>query len=448
MSFASTAGVSGRDQAMTDMSAVAEPSSGPRRASILVVVTVVLLAFALLVWANVSTLEIWASGPGKVIPSSQIQVVQNLEGGIVREVFVREGDLVHLGQPVARIEAIEAQSKYQEYLVTWQGLSALVARLQAEANGTPLDFPADLQDGSAGATNAIAAERAAHAARSQELNSTLSVYDRQRIDQLQSAEDAAVQDEKLSQIDALVAKQIDMLKPQVAKGLVSETELLKSRRELADTALKRADLQAAINTAKRKAHEIDAQMQATRAKFVAEANAQLSEKKTALAGMAERVIASKDQVTRSLITAPVEGIVKQVKVTTPGEVVKPGDTIAEFVPTRDDLLIEVHVSPKDIGFIRTGQESTVRLTAYDSSIYGSLPAVVERVGADTLVTRDGDSYYSVVVRITDAAAANGQKLDIIPGMMAVVNITTGHRTIFDYIFKPLTKIGSTAFRER
>jgi adhesin transport system membrane fusion protein len=448
MSFASTAGVSGRDQAMTDMSAVAEPSSGPRRASILVVVTVVLLAFALLVWANVSTLEIWASGPGKVIPSSQIQVVQNLEGGIVREVFVREGDLVHLGQPVARIEAIEAQSKYQEYLVTWQGLSALVARLQAEANGTPLVFPADLQDGSAGAANAIAAERAAYAARSLELNSTLSVYDRQRIDQLQSAEDAAVQDEKLSQIDALVAKQIDMLKPQVAKGLVSETELLKAQRELADTALKRADLQAAINAATRKAHEIEAQMQATRAKFVAEANANLSEKKTTLAGMAERVVASKDQVTRSLIRAPVEGIVKQVKVTTPGEVVKPGDTIAEFVPTRDDLLIEVHVSPKDIGFIRTGQESTVRLTAYDSSIYGSLPAVVERVGADTLVTRDGDSYYSVVVRITNAAAANGQELDIIPGMMAVVNITTGHRTIFDYIFKPLTKIGSTAFRER
>ncbi|MCY1668976.1 HlyD family type I secretion periplasmic adaptor subunit [Rhizobium sp. SL86] len=433
---------------MTDMSAVAEPSSGPRRASLLVVVTIVLLAFAMLVWANVSTLEIWASGPGKVIPSSQIQVVQNLEGGIVREVFVREGDLVHLGQPVARIEAIEAQSKYQEYLVTWQGLSALVARLQAEANGTPLVFPADLQDGSAGAANAIAAERAAYAARSQELNSTLSVYDRQRTDQLQSAEDASVQDEKLSQIDALVAKQIDMLKPQVAKGLVSETELLKAQRELADTALKRADLQAAINAATRKAHEIEAQMQATRAKFVAEANGNLSEKKTALAGMAERVIASKDQVTRSLITAPVEGIVKQVKVTTPGEVVKPGDTIAEFVPTRDDLLIEVHVSPKDIGFIRTGQESTVRLTAYDSSIYGSLPAVVERVGADTLVTRDGDSYYSVVVRITNAAAANGQELDIIPGMMAVVNITTGHRTIFDYIFKPLTKIGSTAFRER
>ena len=441
---------SGAGAPMTDIAALVSPQRGPRFASLIVVLIVAVLAGSLFYWAQVATLEIWATGIGRVIPSRQIQVVQNLEGGIVTEVLVGEGDAVTSGEIIARIDSTDAQSSYLQDRSNWAALTALTDRLAAEASGMELVFSPALDDGSAAAREAKASEQAAFVARRDALRSGLAVLDAQRTRQVRAATDARAQIEQLGTTRGLVDEQLSVVRPQVEKGLVSRTELLRLERELADVDQRRTELQAGVNAAESDAAETAARIAEKTDAFRADAFAALSEARASLAALSEKLIASRDRVVRRDVRAPVDGVVKRVLVTTEGEVVKPGDTIVEIVPSNDDLFIEVRIRPQDIGFIRKGQEASVRLTAYDSSIYGAMIGRVERVGADTITTNEGESFYPVVVIVDPEQGIESRtaELEILPGMIADVSIVTGERTILDYVFKPILKLRDTAFRDR
>lgn len=433
---------------MTTFSGLAEPSRGPRRASLLLLMTLTTLMVTLIFWAQIFTLEIWASGPGRVTPSRQIQVVQNLEGGIVREVLVGEGDRVRAGDLIARIDATEAEGSYQEDRINWLALVGLIDRLQAEAAGEQLSFSAALLDGGPEAAKVIEIETTAFQARQEGLQSSIKVLATQRDSEIQKAADARVQVELLNNTRSLIVRQLEVVGPQVRKGLVSETELLKIERERSTVEQQNAELRAAANSALRDADQLEAKIEEKVGMFRAEAVAQLSERRATLAALSERLVVSRDRFTRREIRAPVDGVVKRVLITTAGEIIKPGDTLIEIVPTDDDLLVEVRITPQDIGFIRSEQPARVRLTAYDSSIYGVLQGKVVRVGADTLMTKDEESFYTVVVKVERFTDSSGQPLEIIAGMTADVSIVTGERSILDYIFKPITKLRQTALRDR
>lgn len=444
--------ISGTATRLTDVRALADPQRGPKVAALFLVGVLGLLAAALIYWAQAYTLEIWATGIGKVIPSSQIQVVQNLEGGIVREILVKEGDRVAAGQEVARIDGTDVESSYQEDLANVLALTALTDRLAAEASGQELVFSEQLKTGGPEADAIMADETAAYRARRANFEAERAVLEAQRQSQVQAAADAAEQLKHLKTTQTLLEKQIAVVEPQVKKGLVSETELLRLLRDQADGEARAAELLAAINKARSAEQELTARLKGHEAGFRSEAFSLLAEKKAVLAGYRERLVASHDKVVRRSVKAPVAGVVKKVLITTPGEVVKPGDTIVEFVPSDDDLLVEAHIRPEDIGFIRPGQEAKVRLTAYDFSIYGAMTGTVERVGADTQSTRDGESFYPVVVRVgygnEDGLPAKMKDLEILPGMIAQVSIVTGERTILEYVFKPILKVKEMAFRDR
>ncbi|MCD2175786.1 HlyD family type I secretion periplasmic adaptor subunit [Rhizobium sp. C4] len=433
---------------MTHIAATAELRKKASYGGMVCVLVCVALASALLWWARTFTLEIWASGTGQVIPSSQIQVVQNLEGGIVREVLVKAGEEVRKGQVVARIETSQALSTFEEDRLNRIALAARINRLDAETSGTVPTFAGELDDGSPYAAAAIQAERDSFRARQTELRSSIAILEATLDKFRQGADDARVQLKHQMQVASVISEQIDIYGQLAEKQLVSKNELLQARRSRAEADARVADISANVNAAEKEGVETAARIGEIRSKFLAEALAELAEKRALHATIDARLKASRDRLQRQEIRAPVDGVVKRVSITTPGEIIKPGDTIVEFVPSKDELLLETKIRPQDIGFIRKDQVTHVRMTAYDSSIYGTLSGRVERVGADTQMTSDGVPFYPVTVRIDQDAIAPAKHLDIIPGMTADVSIVTGERTILEYVFKPILKLGETAFRER
>ena len=433
---------------MTHIAATAQLRKKASLGGIACVLVCVVFAAALLWWARIFTLEIWASGAGQVIPSSQIQVVQNLEGGIVREVLVKAGEEVRKDQLVARIETSQAFSTFEEDRLNRIALAARIDRLGAETSGVIPTFAGELNDGSSFATAAIQAEQDSFTARQTSIKASIAILEATLEKSRQRATDARVQMKHQMQVASVISEQIDIYDQLTEKQLVSRNELLQARRARAEADARIADIAATVNAAEKEGLETVARIGEIRSKFLAEALAELAEKRALHATIDARLKASRDRLQRQEIRAPVDGVVKRVTITTPGEIIKPGDTIVEFVPSRDELLLETKIRPQDIGFIRKDQKTHVRMTAYDSSIFGTLSGRVERVGADTQMTSDGVPFYPVTVRIDRDALPASKPLEIIPGMTADVSIVTGERTILEYVFKPLFKLGETSFHER
>ncbi len=427
---------------------VLDPVRGPQRAVITLLCVIAAIITFLLVWAGFATLDITASGEGSVIPSSQIQVVQNLEGGILREVLVREGDRVEAGDVVAQIDDTGIASSYREDLTTYRALQAMIARLQAEADGVELRFPEDLKTAPGGDT-IIAAEIAFHESRVTELADAVNVLERQAEQARAAQEDAAERIGFLEEKRRSAASELALVTKQVNQGLMSVVEKLQLERLISDTDEKLSAARGEINRAGIELEELASRIAERRSGYVAEARAELGKHQAELAALSERLVAHRDRMGRRDVRAPANGIVKRVATLTSGAVIEPGGTIMEIVPVDDALLIEVRISPADIGFIFPGQDAKVRVTAYDFSVYGALPGRVERVGADTTITRDDQHFYPVMVRVDESALEERQAdLPIIPGMIAEVSIVTGERSILGYILKPVLKLKQRALQER
>ncbi len=399
-----------------------------------------------LVWANLAKIDEVAHAEGRVIPSSQLQVVQNLEGGILAELLVSEGDQVARNEPLMRLDDTRFASSFNESRLSALALEARIARLQAEIAGVPFSipdsFPTDHLD--------IAQdERQLFDARQQELRSAIDILAQQLTQQQQTLAELQAQESSLSRSAELAQQELTITEPLVKTGAVSRVELLRLQGAVNESLGELEVVRLAIPKAVAAINEAEEKIAERRQQFRREAQTELNESKNQLSRLTISNIALEDRVRRTEVRSPVDGTIQQILVTTEGAVIQPGMDLVEIVPSNDSLLIEARIRPADIAFIHPGQAATVKLTAYDFAIYGGLEAVLEFISADSITDERGDHFFKIQVRTEkNHLGSDDNPLPIIPGMIATVDILTGQKTVMDYILKPLRRAQESALTER
>lgn len=409
----------------------------------------IFLSFAMtaLVWANYATLDEVTRGIGKIIPSSHIQVVQNLEGGILAEMLVKEGSLVEKGQTLLRLDDIRFSSSFNETKLKHYELLVNTERLSAEVNNKPFQVSADLEKNY---SSLVENARRLYQSRQNELQTNIDILQQQMRQKEQELVELNSKSEQLSRSYQLLKQELDMSEPLVKEGAMSEVELLRIKRSVNDLRGELSAAQLAIPRLKSFITEAKNKIEEQKIRFHTEALKELNETKAELDRTSESILALEDRVTRTRITSPVKGTVKQLKISTIGGVIQPGMDMVEIVPIEDQLLVEAQIRPADIAFLRPGQKAMVKFTAYEFSIYGGLEAELEHISADTIINEeDKKSYYLIRLRThKNHLEKNGEKFSIIPGMTTDVDILTGKKTVLDYILKPILKAKQRAMRER
>jgi len=359
------------------------------------------------IWASFASLDEITRAQGSVIASSRTQVIQSQEGGTIEGLLVKEGDIVEADQILVQIERTRAETSFLEARARLIGLSATAARLRSEIFGGPPKWPEGISDYPDFKSNQAALLTKRREAINEEVQS-------------------------IEAILKLVRDELNMLKPLLNTGDVSRTEVLRLQRQ-------EADLMAQITNKKNK--------------YFQDAQAELNRVEEELAGVQQTLTQRKNQLDQTTLKAPLRGIVKNVRVTTRGGVLRPGEEVMQIVPLEDDLVIEAKVLPTDIAFLKPGLEASVKIDAYDATIYGTLPGTLTYISPDTLTeeTRQGSqAYYRVQVRTTGRQFSGrpDADLEIQPGMTALVEIKTGSKTVLQYLTKPVTKTLSEALGER
>lgn len=400
--------------------------------------------FALfLVWASFAKVDEVTRGEGKVIPYSQIQVLQSLDGGIVSELLVREGDVVQQDQVLIRIDQTRFMSSVKESRAQYLSLLAKAARLRALAEESPFAPPEDVvrED-----PDTVEEERRLYEARKSELEGTISIARQQLVQRQQELVELKAKQVQAANAYDLTARELTATKPLLASGAVSDVEILRLERDVARfrgerdmAAAQIARVHSAVAESTRKVQEVEIA-------FRNEARKELSETQAKLNSLSEGSVGLSDKVARSVLRSPVKGTVKRLMVNTVGGVVQPGKDVIEIVPLEDNLLLEARVLPKDIAFLRPGLKATVKFSAYDFVVYGGLEGTLETIGADTVVDEKGNAFYTVKVRTNKSSIGEG--MPIMPGMVAEVDILTGEKTVLSYILKPVLRAKSRALSER
>jgi membrane fusion protein, adhesin transport system len=407
-----------------------------------------LVAFVLflVLWAHFAIVDEVTRGEGKAIPSSRLQKIQNLEGGIVAELFVREGQIVEAGDPLLRLDDTRFASNVGETEADRLALAARVERLSAEVEGRDLAMPENvLRD----APNLADSERALFESRRDQLRAEIGGLEEQLAQRRQEVREMSSKQEQFRSSLALLRKEIAMSEPLVSSGAISPVEVLRLKRAEVES---RGQLDAttlALPRAHAAIKEIESKIGETRGRFRSEALTQLNEARTELSKLKSTGKALEDRVRRTLVTSPVRGVVQQMLVSTIGGVIQPGSDIVEIVPLDDTLLVEAKVRPQDIAFLHPGQEAMVKFSAYDFTVYGGLKAELEHISADSITDEDGNSFFLIHLRTDKSHLGSDEKpLLIIPGMMASVDIITGHKSVLSYLLKPIIRAKAEALRER
>lgn len=426
-----------------------EIASTSRVAANILLFVVVLFVVVAIVWASRASLDEVVRGMGKIIPSSEIKRIQNFEGGIVKEILVHEGEAVTKGQLLILLDQVQMESRFREQQSGYLDQILAIARLEAELDDRDeIDFPEEVVSQK---PHLIERQRQLLRSRKESRLSALSVLERDREQRSQELKELRSRLDYQQRTYSLLKKEVEMTRSMVAKGAASDMDLLRSQRELndlsgqiADTRIAIPKVAAAIEGAN---HRIDEEKGKQRSEMLNELNTI----RTEMEGLKEKLPALEDQMDRTSVRSPVDGTVKRVFVTTIGEAVGPGKEMLEIVPREDTLLVEAKVLPQDIAFLYPGQPANVKITAYDFSIYGGMPGVVEHISADAITDEQQKiSYYLIKVR-TDKASLkdrDGTELFIIPGMVADVDVLTGKKTVLEYILKPIIKTTRGALRER
>jgi adhesin transport system membrane fusion protein len=398
----------------------------------------------LILWAAFAVLDEVTRGEGKVIPSRQIQILQSLDGGIVSEILVKEGQSVKVGDLLLKVDPTRMVSSLRENRSQYLSLLAKAARLKALADGARFIPPPEVTKE---APEIVDQERMLYESRRAELDATMGVSRQQASQRSQELISAKARREQAAQSFSLTARELEMTRPLTKTGAVSDVELLRLERDVARYRGERDSansdiprLESSVLEAARKMQEVDLTFRNIARSELSEANAKLS-------ALSEGSTALEDRVNQTEVRSPVNGTVKQLKVNTVGGVVQPGKDVIELVPSDDALLLEARVLPKDIAFLRPGQKAMVKFTAYDFSIYGGLDATLEHIGADSVVDEKGNAYFLVRVR-TLSTTIGTQKFPIIPGMVAEVDILTGKKSVLSYLLKPILRAKAKAMTER
>lgn len=400
-----------------------------------------------LVWAYFAVLDEVIRGSGKVIPSSQIQIVQNLEGGIIKQINVSEGELVTPGQVLLTIDDTRFDSSLQESLARLLSLQAKSIRLQAEAEGsvTMPNLPETIAEV---IPDVEQRERQLFEQRRSQFDAGQRILDEQLVQKKQSIAELKSRTARLERSLILTEQELKVTRPLRDQGAVSEVEVLRLQRQVNDLRGELDETRLAIPRAAAELAEVEQRQVELGAKFRQEARAELNDVTTELNALNAGNIALQDRVRRTQVRSPIRGVVKALQVRTVGGVVQPGMDLVEIVPVDESLLVEAKVLPRDIAFLHPGLPAKVKLTAYDFAIYGGLEAQVEHISADTFLEDDGSAYYLVRVRTQEPALVRGNKsYSIIPGMTAEVDILVGEKTVLSYLLKPVLRARENALRE-
>lgn len=404
--------------------------------------------FISVIWANFAVLDVVTTGQGKVIPSTNIQTVQNLEGGIVKDIRVRIGEIVERDQILMVIDDTRFSSSLKEGEVQIHALEAKISRLSAEASGEELTFSEKLNKEF---SHYIQNETSLYDSRKRELEVKLNILKEQEGQIKQELLELKGKSEQMQRSLTLVERELQLTRPLAKDGAVSEVEILRLERTVNDLAGELEQIKLSIprveSTLVGAQRKIDELLITFRTETIAELNTTKAEYRRLL----EIQRAAEDRFSRTVVRTPVRGTVNQIHINTIGGIIQPGEDLFDVVPLNDTLLIEANIRPSDIGFLRPDLEATVKVSAYDFSIYGGLKANVEHISADTIMDDKGDPYYQIRVRTTDRnflIGKHGERLDIIPGMSATVDILTGHKTVLEYLLKPIIKARQNAMRER
>jgi len=397
-------------------------------------------------WAAYFEIEEVARGDGRVITRSQVQVITNLEGGIIAEILVREGDVVQKDQPLVRIDPTRFVAAQRETEQGALALKAKVARLTAEANRGGLAMGPDIRK-----ANPALAERetALHRSRQAELAAKTQVLREQLAQRQSELTELQSRAERFAEQLALVDRELAITAPLVKRGIVSEVELLRLEREQTRTRTELDQARLSIPRARSAIEEARNKLADTDATFRSQAGVELAQAHAELGKLAEQIPALEDRATRTLVRAPMHGIVKSIPNKTIGGVVQPGSAMVEMVPVEETLLVETRLRPADIAFVHVGQRAVVKVSAYDYSIFGGLDGNIEHVAADSVVPQQGDPYYIAHVRTaSNTIDYYGKKLSISPGMLASVDVITGKRSVLYYLAKPINRARERALSER
>lgn len=440
----------------------------PEKRSQLLVWVIAAFLISAILWAANASLEQVTRGEGKVIPSSQRQIVQNLEGGIVKAILVSEGETVTAGQPLLQLDDTRFRSDYagqSQDLISLEADSIRLNALLTSIRTRPIDkspgslwrksvivtpnelaFPKDLQEGH---DKLLQRQRNEYRDKLATLGNQLDVMAQQIQQRSRELDEARARLANQKQSYYLASEEYKITKPLADEGVVPRVELLKikrqvndTRREMTSTELQIPAMRAALNEAIYK--RLDIALNAR-----SDIQAELNQTADKLDSLRQTHVGLEDKVSRTLVTSPVNGKIQAIHINTLGGVIQPGMDLVEIIPTEDSLLVEAKIAPKDIGFLHPGLKATVKFSAYDFTVYGGLSGTLEHISADTQIDEEGNSFYQIRIR-TDQHAfqdRHGKPLPIIPGMHAVADIITGHKTVLQYLLNPVLKAQHTALRE-
>ncbi|EWH09376.1 HlyD family secretion protein [Catenovulum agarivorans DS-2] len=411
---------------------------------------------SLLLWAAFAKVDEVTVGAGKVIPSQQVQVIQNLEGGILKEVFVKEGDIVNPGDKLLSIDETRFLSEFREQQAHAYGLRAEITRLRSEldsleAVGSQFNIePVELKFANEKAyPELINRQKALYAERMRNLANQVKILDQQVMQKQQQLTELASKIEHAQRSYQLVSKELDLTRPLANSGVVSEVELIKLERAANDVKGELSSLRLLRPKIKAEVEEMENKRTEVVLKFRSEVQKELAKAENELTPLDEALVSSQDRLTRTNVFSPVRGTIKTININTVGGVIQPGMDLIEIVPLADSLLVEAKILPKDIAFLRPGLPAVIKLTAYDFTIYGGLKGTVEHISADTIQDEKENSFYLIRVRTEDSYLdKNNNPLPIIPGMTASVDVLTGKKTVLDYLLKPIVRAKQNAMRER
>ncbi|MCC3861255.1 HlyD family type I secretion periplasmic adaptor subunit [Pseudemcibacter aquimaris] len=399
-----------------------------------------------ILWASLSELDEVTRASGRIVPSKQIQVIQNLEGGIVKEILVRQGDEVKEGDILVKLDRTQFDAEFNRNEEEYLSLEAMITRLRAESNFEEPVFDETLLNEHeylvSREINLFNARKAEFDASINSLTARLRQIEQEQIE----AEVSLVSARSASE---LADAEVELLKPLVERGIEPQMELIRAEQRKTEAAGDSRIAELGIEKAKKSVEETNLQIEAERQKFRAGVLTELNEAETSRNQLVDSLPALSDRVNRTDVIAPTDGVINQVLVTTIGGVVDSGMPIVELVPLDDTLLVEAEVLPQDIAFLRPGQDARVKLTAYDFARYGALEGNVENISADAILNDQEQYVYVIQVRTQENSLPSDEgNLPILPGMVAEVDILNGKKSIMRYLMSPVLKLQENAFRER
>lgn len=404
---------------------------------------VVITIIALITWAAYAPLDEITRGSGKIIPSQKLQTVQSLDGGIVKEILVEEGQEVMPGDLLLRIDATRPQSSFQENITKSFALQAEVLRLQALINESSLEYPEALIEQ---APELIDRQKRLYQSNINELNEEVNVLESQLFQREQALLEGIAARNQYQRNITLLKKELDAVRPLLNSGAVSEVEIFRLERELNALQGELEQSKALIERSRGAIREAKNKVAELKASTMTKWQEQLSESSTKLSALNEAAKGLEDKVRQTDIRSPTKGTVQRLLTNTVGGVLAPGQTVLEIIPTDDILIVEAKVAPKDIAFIRFGQHAMIKFSAYDFAIYGGAEAMVINISPDSITDENNETYYIVKLK-TDANKLNPD-IKVIPGMTVQADIITGKKTVLEYLLKPILRASSQAMTER